>query len=304
MKKLPFIPNRLIPLCSMVLALSLAGCNSDSKAPAKPAGNVADVEVIHVGMQPNEKNKDLELFKTELANRMGRTVEIFVAADYTSLFEALKKGRVQFAFVSPLQAVQVEREADAKILLKKVYGASEFYFAAIVTLKGSGVKSIKDLQKRKFGFVDPKSTSGYLYPRLMLKRAGIDLKGLSSEFFGTHEKTFQALVDKKVDAIAVWAEDPALHKGAWTEPTLKDAALAKRVQVLAYSDPIPNDAFVVRNAYYAQSPATVLKVMDSLISMSDDALMKRIFDVDRMATATSRHYDTVRSLEELLKSEN
>jgi hypothetical protein len=49
----------------------------------------------------------------------------------------------------------------------------------------------------------------------------------------------------------------------------------------------------------------VYQVMETLIGISEepDGVLKKTLNVERLATATSRHYDSVRELENLLKQE-
>jgi len=172
----------------------------------------------------------------------------------------------------------------------------------------SPYKKIVDLKGKKFGFVDPKSTSGYLYGRVLLRSgkldAAPDLKnGLPFEFFGTHERALQALLEKKVEAVSVWALDPEQKQGAWTDGVFQSKA--KQFRPIAFSAPIPNDAFVTTNAFWATKPDTVLRMMDAMIGLEDDPqkILMTVFNVERMVTATSAHYASVRALENILKGQ-
>jgi phosphonate transport system substrate-binding protein len=74
----------------------------------------------------------------------------------------------------------------------------------IFTLADSGIKDIDDLKGRTFAFVDPGSTSGYLFPSAAFKEAGIDPeKDFASVFFaGTHTAAQLAVKNGTVDAAA------------------------------------------------------------------------------------------------------
>ncbi len=273
-------------------------CEKKTAAPAIPS--VEKQSTIRVGLLPNETGKNLDLLKSELSKKLSLDVEVRVATSYQNLADEMKNAQVDFAFFPPLVAIQAERDAGAKILLKKVYGSSEFYWSAIVVKAKSPFKKVSDLAKKRFAFVDPKSTSGFLYPRALLKKAGVDVKELQTEFLGTHTKALEALKDGKADAVGVWVDDPAHNKGAWDQvPGLS----FKDLRILAISDPIPADAFTVREKLYAEQPSLVLKVMEAMISLSDGphSVLKEVLDVDRLSTATSRHYDTVRAFENDLK---
>lgn len=257
-----------------------------------------------IGLLPNERDRGLQAFREALVKRTGLDIQTYVPADYAELVKAFKDGKVDFAFFSPLTFIQVEREANAKALLKKVYGKTEFYYSAVVVRADSPFKKLEDLKGKRFGFVDPKSTSGFLYPRVLCRKAGFDpfVDG-PREFFGTHQASVQALLEKKVDAIGVWADEPAFPQtGAWSDGEFSKLN-PRDFRVLATSEPIPNDAFAVRSEFYEKQPLVVFKVMEAMIGVADDPsrLFKQVFNVERMATATSRHYDSVRALEGLLQ---
>lgn len=269
--------------------------NACTRAPKTPTS-------ITIGVQPNERDRGLPKFQEELQRRLGMEVKIFVPKDYAELIAKFKSGEVSFAFFAPLMFIQAEREAGAKALLKKIYGNSEFYYAAILVKASSPYKKVEDLKGKRFGFVDPKSTSGFLFPRLLLKSVGFDPVDGPHEFLGTHQDSVRALLDGKVDAVGVWAEEPGTKKGAWTEAPFK----ASDSRVLVISDPIPNDAFAVQESFYQAHPMLVFRVMEAMIGIADDKekVLKQVFNVDGLATATTRHYESVRALEGLLREKS
>jgi phosphonate transport system substrate-binding protein len=286
----------------ILVSLILLSCEKKSKQVSTIS------EKVFVGVQPNEGRHDLTLLSQALSTRIGKSVEFVTSSSYEELVKKYTSKEVDFAFFTGLTLIQAEKEAGAKVLLKKVYGKEEFYYSAIVVRQDSKIFSLSDLKGKKFGFVDPKSASGYLYPRLMLRKENLDSgpephRGVVIEhsFFGTHDDSVKALIAGTVDAIGTWSLEPEAKKGAWNQGDLVEVG-SKTIRVLKYSDPIPNDAFVARVDYYAEHPDLVLKMMDALISLSaePEGLMKQLLDVEGMATATSRHYDTVRELERLL----
>ncbi len=286
----------------LILSGAFQGCKNE-ESPQGGAKTETLVKKIRIGILPNERSKNLKLFTSELSKKIGVGVEIEIPKAYEGLVSDFKDGKIDFAFLPPLNTIQLEKDVEAKILLKKVYGKSEFYYSGIVVRAGSPLKKLKDLQSKKFGFVDPKSTSGYLYPRALLKQAGVDLKTQPHEFLGTHGDAVTALLAKKVDAIGIWVNEPGSNKGAWDQVP---GVSANQLKILQVSEPIPNDSFTVRKIFYSEHPSLVLKVMDSLISLGDgpNSVLKQVFDVDGMATATSRHYDSVRAYENFLKDES
>jgi len=289
--------TRTILNCLLGSAVFLAACTK----PAPTASAPADMNSIRLGIQPNEKEYDLAAFTQELGEMTGLKVEIVVTQNYEELVDKFKSGAVDFGFFSPVNFIAAEKDAGAKVLLKKVYGTSEFYYSALVVKADSKIKTVADVKSKKVAFVDPKSTSGYLYPQLMFKNAGFSLSDIESTFAGTHDDAVKVVAEGQADVAAVWANDPKTKTGAWDNYVAKNPAA--KFRVIALSDPIPNDAFAVRSAFYEQHPNVVFRVMEGMIEMSDreNGSLKAVFDTSKMATATSRHYDIVRALIETQK---
>jgi phosphonate transport system substrate-binding protein len=290
-KKQNFKQKITIFLTSLIL---ISACTKSS-----PSGERSSVII---GLQPNEKSSDHQAFSKDLSDRVGIDINIVISKDYDDLVQRFKDGSIDFAFFSPLNFLAAERSSDAKVLLKKVYGNSEFYHSAIIVRDDSPIKTLADLQGKKLAFVDLKSTSGYLYPKVLLRKAGVDLAKVEAEFLGTHDAAVQALLNNSVVAAGIWADTPEKKSGAWT--TLAEQKKVK-VRVLQYSDPIPNDAFVVRNAFFVKRQEDVFKIMNALIDMSEKGVntLKKAFDTDKMSTATSRHYDSVREVEKEMETQ-
>src|SRR3954466_8113830 len=96
---------------------------------------LAAPQQITIGSIPS---KDPELMKTQLMefgklvqDKLHIPIQIYVSKDYAGLVEAMKNKKVDFAFFSASTFVFAEKEAKAKVLLKKIWN-SPFYHAAIV----------------------------------------------------------------------------------------------------------------------------------------------------------------------------
>jgi phosphonate transport system substrate-binding protein len=259
---------------------------------------------IVFGIQPNEAEKDFSDFKSEMKSRAGIEIEFKNAKDYKDLIEQMASAKVDFGFFSPLNFVEIDKRGGVKVLLKKVYGTSEFYFSSLVVAETSKITSLKGLSGKRIAFVDPNSASGYMYPKLMLHNQGLSDDAFEKIFAGTHDAALKLVDIGGADAAAVWADDAAASGGAWTK-LIESKEIKFTPKVLAVSSPIPNDALVVREAFYNEAPDRVLKFMDALISISEDSqILKELFGADRLVTATSRHYESVRDLDALVNKES
>lgn len=282
-----------------IFFLLIAG--GDCFALADEASETKLPKSITIGFIPSGDPKLIQsqamLFGEKLQEVLGIPISIFISKDYEGLTQAMREKKVDFAFMSAMSYVSAESTVQVKVLLKKVW-VEPYYFAAIVTLAKSKIRTISGLRGVKLAFVDEKSTSGYLYPWVMLgknKFARSDFREVS--FSGSHATSVEWLTAKKVDAIAVFTDDPKGKTGAWT----KFSKLPGRdFRTLWVSEPIPNDPFTVRKDFYDQYPKFTHTLMISLIDLFQSNREKKIFSEvlgnHDLMPATSRQYDPVREM--------
>src|SRR5208283_5625824 len=109
-----------------------------------------------------------------------------------------------------------------------------------------------------FAFVDPKSASGYVYPRAMLLESGIRPDKAFSEvvFAGDHGRVIAAVLDRRVDAGAVYDGAVRIAKASGLK--------TEDLEVLASTEPIPHDAIAVRADL---DPGLAAQVQSALVGM-------------------------------------
>lgn len=253
------------------------------------------VGVIPGGNPENVKKQGIEL-ASELQNTLGIKTNIYISKDYSTLIEAMKEKKVDFAFLTALSFVYAEKTAQAKVLLKKIY-TDPFYYSALVTLNQNKIKRLIDLKGKTIAFVDSKSTSGYLYPKAHLKKMNFadgDFKKII--YSGSHSQSVQLLEEGKVDIIAVFSDDVKGKSGAWN----KFAHKKNNFKVLWVSDPIPADPFTVRQDFYDKYPNVAHSVMVSIVDIFEKSKASKKFNEvlgeKELMPATSKQYDPVREV--------
>lgn len=272
-----------------------------------PLGWAADQpSSITIGINPggspeNVKKQGLE-FAQLLQNELGISVNIYIPKDYQGLIDAMKAKKVDFAFFSTLTFVYAEEQAQAKVLLKKIW-ASPFYYSTVITRTDSGIKDISQIKLKNIAFVDPHSTSGYLYPQVMLKKRGIkDSDFKSIQFSGNHSASIALLEKKIVDVAAVFSDDKEGKEGAW-QKFASDKKI--KYKILWMSEPIPNDPFCVRQDFYDQYPKLTHTLMVSIIDLfQKNKQSKRFTELlgsQDLMLATTKQYDPVREMVKTLK---
>lgn len=262
---------------------------------AQPAPKSITIGILPGGDPEISKRGSLEIAK-ELQVVLQIPVNVYLSKNYSGLIEAMKNKKVDFAFFTAMTYVFAEKEAGAKVLLKKIW-TDPYYYSMILTKKQSGIKTVAALKNKKFGFVDEKSTSGYLYPQVLLKKKKIILK--ETKFSGSHSQSVAWLDQGEVDAIAVFSDGKSINDSAYSKYS-KAAKPDKQTRILWISEPIPNDPFCVRQDFYDSHPKLTHNLMFALIDVVDK--LKDSKDVNETVgaqgfiPATQRQYDPVREM--------
>jgi len=265
----------------------------------RPAGAQT---ALHLVLTPSQKPTDLlvagEAFGAALGKLVGVPVRVTVASDYAAVIEALRNRTADLAFVHPVGYVLANREAKAMIVAKDQWHGNTSYTSRIYVRKESGLKTLEDLRGKTIAFVDPSSSSGYVYPMVILIQKGLvtnrDPKTFFKEFVfsGSHDAGLMALLNGHVDALASF--DQA------REQYLKDPALREKLIWVAESAPIPEGGICARDGL---DPAMVAKVRAALLSMKGPAyepMLKALYDIDGFEPAEDREYEVVRAAMDLV----
>jgi phosphonate transport system substrate-binding protein len=262
-------------------------------------------EAITIGFLPGGDEGNIKKGSVEIAQALQEElhipVKVYLSKNYSGLVEAMKAKKVDFAFFTAMSYVAAEKEAGAKVLLKKVW-SGPFYYSAILTRADSKIKKLEMLQGKKIAFVDEKSTSGYLYPQVLFKKKNITFKDV--QFSGSHSQSVALLDEGNVDAIAVFADDKQGLQNAYVKYSkkaqVKKIRPDKLVSVVWVSDPIPNDPFCVRQDFYDQYPKITHNLMFALIDVVDKLKgtpgVPETLGAQGFVPATQRQYDPVREM--------
>jgi phosphonate transport system substrate-binding protein len=266
-----------------------------------PALAVA-TERLHLVLTPSQKPTDLlaagEEFAKVLGELVGIPIRVTVASDYAAVIEALRNRTADLAFVHPAGYVLANREAKATIVAKNLWHGKTTFTSRIYVRKDAGLKTLDDLRGKTIAFVDPASSSGYIYPMVMLIQRGLVKHRDPKTFFrevvysGAHDASMRALLNGHVDAIASF--DLA------REQYLKDPAEREKLTWVAESAPIPEAGIAARDGL---DPAIVSRVRAGLLRLRGPAyasLLKRVYDIDGFEPADDKEYDPVRQAVDLL----
>jgi phosphonate transport system substrate-binding protein len=257
---------------------------------------------LHLVLTPSQKPTDLlaagEDFGKVLGQLSGVPIRVTVASDYAAVIEAMRNRTADLAFVHPAGYVLANREAKAMIVARNLWHGKATFTSRIYVRKDAGLKTLEELRGKTIAFVDPASSSGYIYPMVMLMQRGLvknrDPKTFFREvvFSGSHDASMRALQNGHVDAIASF--DLA------REQYLKEPAEREKIVFVAETPPIPESGIAARDGL---DPALVGRVRTALLRIRGPehaALLKRLYDIDGFEPADDKDYDPVRQAVDLL----
>ncbi len=214
-----------------------------------------------------EMRAEFEPLMTYLSEVIVQKVTLYIAKDYGDLRTQMEAGLVHIGSFSPFAYVDAVRGGKIRIIAQSILDRSATYRGLIIARKGSGLKTVADLEGKRFAFVDPKSASGYVYPRAMLIEKGITPEQYFKKtlFAGGHDKVIAAVLEGRVDAGAIYdgALSVAKAKGGPTE----------ELMTLASTDAIPHDAIAVQ---VGMNETLVKKVQTALVDLDKTEAGRRV----------------------------
>ena len=175
----------------------------------------------------------------EAARQAGFKARTIIVQDYNALAEAMQNSIIDVGWFSPFAYVNAKEKVNTEPIAMGVLNGQPFYHGCIVTKKNNGIQQLKDLKDKVFGYVDVKSTSGYVYPRYLLKENKLNPDSLFKEvqYMGTHNKVIEAVLRGEIDGGATY--DVGIGVAGKSGMQIND------LNILAKTEPIPADAIAV-----------------------------------------------------------
>lgn len=285
--------RRLLCLAGLVLPVVAA-----LLVPARAAAQAQppELKVVFIAYEnPDQLLDDVRPVVAYLEQCLKRKVKPFVATDYAAVVEALRNQSADVGFMGPLQAVMANQQAGAYPILGEVYNGKATYVARIFVRKDSGIRRVEDLRGKTMAFVDPLSSSGYLYPLEIFRQAGLVQNAADADTFfrkiyfaGGDEQAIRAVLNNFVDAAGIGQYSLNLLRGEE-----RDA-----VAFIAESAAIPSHCVVVRKDLDPQAVENLRAALLALNLGSDRALLKRLYNVDGYVKVTLADYAGVARIAE------
>ncbi len=321
--------NRVIfPSLSLVATLALVGC-----CPAESVDERGWPRELVLGLVPALEAEalvdNLDPLTDHLEAELGIPVRSFVPQDYTGLVEALGSSRADIGMLPPFAAMLGARRYDIETILISVRKGETGYRSQWFTNDPSVCQGdIKLVERRcetrvpgrtadirsfasceadlsimagnSIAFVDPNSTSGYLFPAVQLMEEGInperDINGL---YVGGHDAA----------VLAVYAGDTRFgvsYDDARNMVCGQYPDVGEKVIVFHHAPMLPNDGVQVRPGLPADLRQAIIDAFIGLAESQahlpdDEKVLWVLYEIDGFAPLTEGLYDPVRDAYELMR---
>jgi phosphonate transport system substrate-binding protein len=269
----------------VVLLLALAGCGGGG------GHESYDPAPLRVGLIPNQNPESVEAnyepFGDYLSEQLGQEIELTVPTSYGAVVEAMVNDELDLAYFGGLTYVQARNRGEVTPLVTEINPRTgdTTYRSVIIVPADSEVQEVSELEGRDFAFGSASSTSGSLYPAIMLRDAGgIDYQTDLGNFnyTGGHDATAQAVSNGGVDGGGI--EDRILYD------LIEDSAVdGDSVRVIEESEPIEGYPWVVRDAL---SNELKEQIAQAFLDIDDPALLN-LLRADGYERVEPEDYDYV-----------
>lgn len=240
--------------------------------------------------------EEVEPLAEMISEQLGITVKPFTAVNYVAVVEGLGSGQVDFGFIPPFSYVLANSESDAQVILSSLRADEKPSYRAQFMARADGeIQDLEDLKGKKVAFVDPASTSGYLYPAAHLMKMGYDIdEDFEAVFAGGHDKAMQAVLNGDVDVAAAF-------EGVRERYSDEFPTALEELEILEYTEPIPSVSVTVRGDMDAEMAEDIA---DALLTIAEDeeglAMLKELFTMYGFVPADDSDFDVVRETAEML----
>lgn len=272
----------------LALSFSLVACGNEEE------------ETLKMGFVPmmdgDKLIESVEPLTDMLSEELGLPVEGFTATNYVGVVEGLGSGQVDFGFIPPFAYVLANQESDAEVILTAIKKSGKATYQSVFLVReDSDIEDFEDLKGKNFAFVDPSSTSGYLFPGAHLIEQGINLEeDIDYINSGGHDKSLQLLLNGDVDAISVFGEARERYKEDFPDAM-------EKTRVLGYTEDIPGVSVTVNGE---MDPELKQNIEDALLKISGteegNEFLVNLFNMYGFQKATDADYDVIRRTAEAM----
>lgn len=283
----------LLIITYSLLITSFLGCTA-----RKELGTIENP--IKIALVPGKDTRILEENGKKMQEWLNQNSKykyaVFVPPSFVATLEAIGSKRADLAVMNTLGYLKAHEKYQAKIIFTLTTQGRSHYRGQIIA-RVDGPKTLKDLNGKKFAYVDPLSASGYLMAAAHLKKNNIHPS--ETVYAGRHDNVVTMVYQKQVAAGATfYAPDEngeARDARALVKTQLPD--VFKKIKILEMTDELPNEGFVIRKELPVEVEESLKASLTELIkSEQGRETLKALYNADGLKLATDIDYDGARHL--------
>lgn len=264
---------------------------------ARSALTRAGISEIRWGLVPYINSRAIDgpyrAIVDHVQTRLGVPMTLVVGTDYAAVRRSAVEGEVDIAVLPPYTYVSARTiDPGLTAFATHIAEGSPTYGAYIVVRDDSGFQDVGDLRGQTLGFVDPLSTSGWLFPAERLLEAGLHpLRDVRPTFVGAHDDVIDAVIAGELAA-------GACYSGAIQEARGRNPG-ASRLRILAKSRRIPYEAYSSRSGFPPVAAEAIGRLLAEISSRTPGGRerLASSLDINGFLPVRDDHYDVVRAVD-------
>lgn len=244
--------------------------------------------------------KNGDVLAAYIEKETGLSVRVDVPNFYITVVEAFGTKRADVAIMNTFSYLLAHSKYQANAVLRVARRYGELsYRGQFIVREDSGIDSLYQLEGKTIAFVDPSSTSGYIYPKEMLRERNITVK--EEMFANGHNQVVLKVYQGDIDAGAVFFSPTDTVTGERLDARCKIAPqhpdVYDVVKVIGLTREIPNDPVVMRNGLPEHIRQSIIRALMKFQStVEGKAALMSIASVEGFVETSDDDYAEVRTL--------
>ena len=286
--------SRVFLILAFAAVASLTGCTQHNELGSTD-------NPLKIALTPGKEAAALLMSGNKLRDYLRQEMKVqavvSVPASYIAVVEALGSQQTDLAILNTLGYLIAHKKYKAQAVFTLTNQGRSVYKGQIIAHQ-NGVKTLQELNGKKFAFVDPISSSGYLLPKNLFEEKNIKLK--NPIFAGRHDNVVAMVYNKQVDAGATFYLPPEPDGRPYDARRLVEKIypdVFQKVVIIGYTQEVPNEAMVVRAGLEPGFQQRLLQTLEKWIATPDgQATLKELYGCDGLKPSKDEDYDSARKI--------
>jgi phosphonate transport system substrate-binding protein len=287
---------KLLIIFGVLMVLSpLVGCTKNSAEVGTEDNPIKFFLVPSVDAKTlTERSTVLEKY---LADHTPYKYKFAIPSSYVAVVEAFGTKRADVASLATFGYIMAHEKHGVQARVTVVRFGADTYKAQIVARTDGPIKKAEDINGKKFAFVDPASTSGYLMPSKLFADRGI--KPSETVFAQKHDNVITMVYQGQVAAGATFYTEPenGVIQDARRLVKTQFPDVEKKVKIVELTDSIPNDPFVFRKDLPEEMKEKITAALINFVHTEEGKkIMYDLYGITDLKRSNDATYDTVREM--------